>query len=103
MTRGAAAAMSASERAILERVARSLPLRETLELAARLVEESVAGCCCILRVGADAFSMVACTGAPARLASYYAATTLDPEADPCSLAVRSGKPVGVADGGRLAR
>ena len=93
------------ERAILERVAQSLPLRETLEAIALLVEDLMTGRCFILRADPDerAFSMIAGPAVPEACVSHYAGTAIEPKSDPCAFAMSSGRPVMVADLGKHAR
>jgi signal transduction histidine kinase/GAF domain-containing protein len=95
MSTDRANAMLAAEAAILERVAQSLPVGETLEATALLVEEFLAGCCGILGVGAGGatFHMLAGTGLARRFASFHDGKAIDAAADPCSLAVQTRKPV----------
>jgi signal transduction histidine kinase/GAF domain-containing protein len=99
MSTAHATAMLAAEKAILERVAQSFPVQETLEAAARLVEELVPGCCAILRVDAGARTFGACAGPglSERFRSFYTGRAVDPQADPVSLAVQTGKQEFVAN------
>jgi len=87
--------MLAAEKAILERVAQSFPVQETLEAAALLVEELLQGCCAILRVQAGGGAFSAYTGPefPEDFRSFYAGRSVGPECDPASLAAQTGKPV----------
>jgi len=93
-------ALLSREREILERVAQSLPLRETLESLALLMDELLSGCCCILRAASNdlaLFEMVTGPTLPQSCAAYYLRKDLDSKLDPCSLAVKSGKLVVVTD------
>ena len=96
-----AEALMDAQRRILEKIARRVPLPGVLDDLARTVEEQDPGLLCSIHlVDEDGTRLVAGSG-PSLPAEYMRAmdgTPIEPpDAGPCSLAVRAGKDVLVAD------